>query len=121
MTEANDHPLVSVIMAAYNAAEHIGEALDSVLAQDWQPLEVVVVDDGSADDTATIVARYPDVVYVHQDNKGPSAARNSALNTVWTPVANLDSEIAAGDESQRPGQLSPRPSRGRRGLRPASG
>ena len=57
MTETNDHPLVSVIMAAYNAAEHIGEALDSVLAQDWRPLEVVVVDDGSADDTATIVAR----------------------------------------------------------------
>lgn len=93
MTEANDSPLVSVIMAAYNAAEHIGEALESVLAQEWRPLEVVVVDDGSTDDTATIVARYPDVVYVQQENKGPSAARNAAAeHSSGEFVANLDSD-----------------------------
>jgi glycosyltransferase involved in cell wall biosynthesis len=93
MTEANDNPLVSVIMAAYNAAEHIGEALESVLAQTWRPLEVVVVDDGSEDDTATIVARYPDVVYVRQDNQGPSAARNAAVeHSSGDFVANFDSD-----------------------------
>ena len=93
MSEANDSPLVSVIMAAYNAAEHIGEALESVLAQDWRPLEVVVMDDGSTDDTAVIVARYPDVVYMRQDNKGPSAARNAAVEcSSGEFVANFDSD-----------------------------
>jgi glycosyltransferase involved in cell wall biosynthesis len=93
MSEANDSPLVSVIMAAYNAAEHIGEALESVLAQDWRPLEVVVMDDGSTDDTAVIVARYPDVVYVRQDNNGPSAARNAAVErSSGEFVANFDSD-----------------------------
>lgn len=95
MSEAKaDSPaLVSVIMAAYNAAEHIGEALDSVLAQDWQPLEVVVVDDGSTDDTAAIVGRYPEVVYVHQENQGPSAARNAAVErSSGELVANFDSD-----------------------------
>ena len=89
---ASSSPLVSVIMAAYNAAEHIGEALDSVLAQDWRPLEVVVVDDGSTDDTGEIVAGY-DVVYVHQENEGPSAARNAAVaRSSGEFVANFDSD-----------------------------
>lgn len=89
----NDAPLVSVIMAAYNAAEHIGEALDSVLAQDWQPLEIVVVDDGSTDDTAAVVRRYPNVLYVHQENQGPSTARNAAVkHSSGEFLANLDSD-----------------------------
>jgi glycosyltransferase involved in cell wall biosynthesis len=91
--EATSSPLVSVIMAAHNAAEHIGEALQSVLDQDWRPLEVVVVDDGSTDDTAAIVRRYPDVVYVRQDNQGPSAARNAAVeHSSGEFVANFDSD-----------------------------
>ena len=86
-------PLVSVIMAAYNAAEHIGEALQSVLRQEWQPLEVVVVDDGSTDGTAEIVRSYPDVLYVHQENQGPSAARNAAVeHSSGRFVANFDSD-----------------------------
>ncbi len=93
MTAANGSPLVSVIMAAYNAAEHIAEALESALAQDWRPLEIVVVDDGSTDDTAAIVARYPDVVYVRQENQGPSAARNAAAeHSSGEFVANFDSD-----------------------------
>ena len=85
--------LVSVIMAAYNAAEHIGEALQSALAQEWQPLEVVVVDDGSTDGTAEIVQSYPDVVYAQQENQGPSAARNAAVErSSGQFVANFDSD-----------------------------
>ena len=92
-TNATNLPLVSVIMAAYNAAEHIAEALESVLAQDWRPLEVVVVDDGSTDETAAIVRRYPEVVYVHQHNAGPSAARNAAVaQSSGEFVANFDSD-----------------------------
>jgi glycosyltransferase involved in cell wall biosynthesis len=86
-------PLVSVIMAAYNAAEHIGEALESVPAQQWRPLEVVVVDDGSTDATAEIVRGYSEVVYVHQENQGPSAARNAAVErSSGEFVANFDSD-----------------------------
>jgi glycosyltransferase involved in cell wall biosynthesis len=93
MNETAGSPLVSVIMAAYNAADHIGEALESALAQDWRPLEVVVVDDGSTDDTAAIVARYPDVMYVRQDNQGPSAARNTAAeHSSGEFLANFDSD-----------------------------
>jgi glycosyltransferase involved in cell wall biosynthesis len=91
--QAGNAPLVSVIMAAYNAAGHIGEALDSALAQKWSPLEVVVVDDGSTDTTAQIVRSYPDVVYVHQENRGPSAARNTAVErSTGKFVANFDSD-----------------------------
>jgi glycosyltransferase involved in cell wall biosynthesis len=91
--EATKAPLVSVIMPAHNAAEHIGEALQSVLDQDWRPLEVVVVDDGSTDDTAAIVHRFPEVVYVHQANAGPSAARNAAVeHSSGAFVANFDSD-----------------------------
>lgn len=90
---AGGAPLVSVIMAAYNAAEHIGEALESVLAQQWRPLEVVVVDDGSTDATAEIVRGYSEVVYVQQENQGPSAARNSAVeHSSGDFVANFDSD-----------------------------
>jgi glycosyltransferase involved in cell wall biosynthesis len=86
-------PLVSVIMPAYNAAENIGEALGSVLAQDWQPLEVVVVDDGSTDETGEIVRSFSDVVYVRQENQGPSAARNAAAAaSSGAFIANFDSD-----------------------------
>jgi glycosyltransferase involved in cell wall biosynthesis len=72
-------PLVSVIMAAYNSEAHIRDALETVVAQDWSPLEVVVVDDGSQDATPEIIQSFPSVRYIRQDNAGPSAARNAAL------------------------------------------
>jgi len=84
--------LVSVIVAAYNAEAFIAEALDSALAQDYRPLEVIVVDDGSADRTAEIAARY-DVKLVRQPNRGPAAARNAALDLARGKyVAILDAD-----------------------------
>jgi glycosyltransferase involved in cell wall biosynthesis len=72
---------VSVLIPAYNAAPYIEQTLDSVLAQTWPNLEVIVVDDGSRDDTYAKVQRYASdkVRVVQQANAGASAARNHAF------------------------------------------
>ncbi|MDR2877617.1 MAG: glycosyltransferase [Chromatiales bacterium] len=76
-----DAPLVSVIIPAYNAQHYIGDALDSILNQDWLNLEVIVVDDGSTDGTREVVERYVSrVTYLYQANSGSCAApRNHGL------------------------------------------
>ncbi len=74
-----DGPLVTVVMAVFNGAAFVGEALDSVLGQHYRPLEVIVVDDGSQDDTAKVVGRFSSVRYIRQDNQGPAAARNRGI------------------------------------------
>ncbi|QQS72526.1 MAG: glycosyltransferase family 2 protein [Flavobacteriales bacterium] len=75
-------PLISVIMPAYNAAEHVREAIMSVQAQTWPNWELVVVNDGSQDATAAILDGLDDarIIVVHQENKGVSAARNTGLD-----------------------------------------
>jgi glycosyltransferase involved in cell wall biosynthesis len=73
-------PRVSVVIPSYNAAEFIERTIDSVLAQSYRDLEVVVVDDGSSDTTPDIVAAYGDPVrLIIQPNNGVSAARNRAI------------------------------------------
>jgi glycosyltransferase involved in cell wall biosynthesis len=73
-------PLVSVVIPSYNAARYVGAAIESVLAQTAADLEVVVVDDGSSDDTERIVRGYgPKVRYLRQQNAGVAAARNHGL------------------------------------------
>lgn len=68
---------VSVIIPTYNNAALLHETLDGVRRQTFKDLEVIVVDDGSTDDTAGVVRRYaPNICYVHQSNQGPAAARN---------------------------------------------
>jgi glycosyltransferase involved in cell wall biosynthesis len=69
--------LVSVIIPCYNHSRFLGEAIESALRQS-EPHEIIVVDDGSTDETAAVAARY-DVRYVHQQNSGLSAARNRGL------------------------------------------
>lgn len=70
--------LVSVVVPAYQAEAFIGETLDSALAQDWPEVEVIVVDDGSIDGTAT-VAEERGVRVLHREHRGPAAARNAGL------------------------------------------
>ena len=67
----------SVIIPAYNAAGTIAKTLEALTRQDYKgPFEVIVVDDGSTDDTPAAVKHFPNVKYVRQDNAGPAAARN---------------------------------------------
>lgn len=92
-------PAVSVIMPAYNVAPYIGEAIESVLAQTFADLELLVVDDGATDGTAAIAdgyaARDPRVRVVRQANAGISAARNHALRLARGAMfAILDSDDA---------------------------
>ncbi|MHC4365321.1 MAG: glycosyltransferase [Planctomycetota bacterium] len=76
-----DNPLVSVIMPAYNAAEYIAEAIESVLIQNYRNFELIIVDDGSTDNTKDIVASFKDdkIKYFYKQNAGPSSARNFAI------------------------------------------
>lgn len=71
---------LSIIIPAYNAEAYLPQCLDSILAQEHQDCEVIVVDDGSTDGTAALLERYPDVKVVHQENHGMSTARNRGLD-----------------------------------------
>jgi glycosyltransferase involved in cell wall biosynthesis len=71
---------VSLVIATYNHARFLGEALDSAVAQTLEGVEVVVVDDGSTDDTEAVLARYGGRLRViRQPNRGLAAARNTGL------------------------------------------
>jgi len=71
--------LVSIIIPCYNQGHFLGEAIESVLRQTYRHFEVIVVDDGSTDDTAEVAARYRQVRCIRQENEGVSAARNTGL------------------------------------------
>ncbi|MHB0912203.1 MAG: glycosyltransferase family 2 protein [Armatimonadota bacterium] len=78
----SDQPLISVIIPVYNVASYVEQTLRSVLDQTYPKLEIIVVDDGSSDDTGKIVDRYltdPRIKYIQQENAGPAAARNRGV------------------------------------------
>ncbi len=73
-------PLISVIIPAYNAERFIGEALKSVFEQSYSNIEVIVIDDGSSDNTAgTVQAFSADILYIRQANQGIGGARNTGI------------------------------------------
>ena len=96
-------PLVSVVIPAYNRAWCLAEAVDSVLAQEFRGFELIVVDDGSADNTPQLLERYGDAVRVlRRENRGVSAARNAGIAAARGGlIAFLDS-----DDLWLPGKLS---------------
>jgi len=92
-------PIVSVIIPVYNCERYLAEAIESVLSQTYRSVEVIVVDDGSTDASASVAQQFiPPVRYYYQPNSGPSAARNRGVDLskgdflafldsddVWTP------------------------------------
>lgn len=87
---------VSVVIPTYNRAELLSRTITSVLDQSFQDFEVIVVDDGSIDETEAIVSEYTDdrIIYLpHEVNKGPSAARNTGVKAAEGElIAFLDSD-----------------------------
>jgi glycosyltransferase involved in cell wall biosynthesis len=88
-----DRATVAVIIPVFNQARFLADAIKSVFAQTRPADEVVVVDDGSTDDPATVVAQFQNVRLIRQDNRGLSAARNTGLRNCTTSyVVFLDSD-----------------------------
>lgn len=94
--------LVSVVIPAYNVGAHIVEAIQSVMAQDYAPIEIIVVDDGSKDDTAEVVSsHFPQVTLIRKANGGAATARNAGIRQAQGEfIAFLDA-----DDIWLPGKL----------------
>lgn len=86
-------PLVTVIIPVYNGGKFLEEALQSVFDQTYQNIEIVVVDDGSTDNTAEIAQSFSQVHYIYQENQGVSVARNTAISRAGGEyIAFLDAD-----------------------------
>jgi glycosyltransferase involved in cell wall biosynthesis len=92
-------PLTSVVIPCYNQGAFLREALDSVRSATTRPVEVIVVDDGSTDDTAAVAASTPGAICVRQPNAGLAAARNRGLEEArgeYVVFLDADDRLAAG-------------------------
>ena len=74
-----NNPLVSVVIPVYNGEQYLSTALDSVFSQNYHPFEVIVIDDGSVDNSAVVSQSYERVRYIHQTNQGVPVARNAGI------------------------------------------
>ena len=91
------NPLVSVIIPAYNAEGQIASALETAFDQAYGPIEIIVIDDGSLDNTADIIKDYQtkrtNLIYMYQENSGPSKARNAGIKKATGEyIAFLDTD-----------------------------
>jgi glycosyltransferase involved in cell wall biosynthesis len=88
-------PKVTVLMPAYNAGKYIGEAITSVLKQSFTDFELLIINDGSTDDTVKIIRSFKDrrIVLKNQDNKGVASALNTGLTHARAPyIARFDAD-----------------------------
>lgn len=88
---------ITVYIPAYNVASFLPRSIESVIGQTLKPAKILVIDDGSRDDSAAIAGRYPEVTVVrHDKNRGLAAARNTAFRVASTEfVASLDADCIA--------------------------
>jgi len=99
-SDSSATPAVSVVIATYNRARFLPETMDSVLGQRFRDFELIVVDDGSTDETQQVLKPYGDRVrYFYQENSGPSAARNLGVRHArgeWIAIQDSD-DLSAPD------------------------
>lgn len=96
-------PVVSVVIPTYNRANYICETIDSVLAQDYPAKEIIVVDDGSSDNTAAVLQQYGNrIQYVHHPNQGEAIS----VNRGWNMASGKYVSIVSSDDPVLPGWLS---------------
>jgi GT2 family glycosyltransferase len=94
-----ESPRVSVVVCTFNGGATLEQCLQSLLALDYPDYEVIVVDDGSTDDTCSILSRFPSVRVVSQPNRGLGVARNAGLRAATGPIiAYTDSDCFADSE-----------------------
>jgi len=97
-----NNPLVSVIIPVYNGERYLAQTIESALAQTYQPIEIIVIDDGSTDGSAEVVKRFPSVRYQFQTNRGIGGARNRGVELATGDfLAFLD-----GDDLWSPSKLT---------------
>ncbi|MFT5660615.1 MAG: glycosyltransferase involved in cell wall biosynthesis [Sulfurimonas sp.] len=84
---------ISVVIPTYNRYEFLKRALESVFSQTYLPKEVIIVDDGSTDNTSDIQKNFPNIIYIYQKNRGVSSARNVGIkNAKFEWITFLDSD-----------------------------
>ena len=99
-----EKPLLSVIIPVWNGGRFLAEAIESVLEQGYAPVEIIVVDDGSTDQTAQVAADFKDTVkYIYQSNQGPAAARNKGLEIAQGDIIGF---LDADDQWQKKSLIS---------------
>ncbi|WP_051207850.1 glycosyltransferase [Butyrivibrio sp. AE3006] len=96
-SRSDEEPLISVIVPCYNVENYLAECVDSLLRQTYKNLEILLVDDGSTDDTGKIAGKYADknenISYIYRENGGLSAARNTGIdNSNGRYIAFVDSD-----------------------------
>ena len=106
-------PDVTVVIPVYNRKRFLGEAIESVLAQDFDgDVEIVAVDDGSTDGSAAVAESYVGVRVVRQENRGPSAARNTGITAAagrWLAFLDADDLMAPSKLRIQVGHLEAHP------------
>lgn len=104
MEHSERKPVFSVIIPTYNREKLIGRAIDSVLNQTFKDFELIIVDDGSTDNTKEIIERYTDqrIRYIYKENGGQNSALNKGIEFAKGKyVAFLDSDDEWLDEKLR--------------------
>jgi glycosyltransferase involved in cell wall biosynthesis len=88
-----DAPLISTIIPLFNCEKYVGAAIDSILMQNYHPMQIIVVDDGSTDGSAAVARSFSQVEYYSQENAGVAAALNHGLSKAKGEfIAFLDSD-----------------------------
>ena len=89
----NHDPLVSVVIPVFNGEKYLRETIETVLEQDYKPIEILVIDDGSTDQSASIARSFSEVHYSHHENQGNARARNKGVQLArgeWIALLDQD-------------------------------